>query len=207
MALILAFMLTLSSPTQDVIDAAINSFNQIDSYTVTLQASGGETTEEIKYYFKKPGYVRMEFITPYRGMILVYNPHKKKVRVRPFRFLKFFVLSLSPDNSILRSSRGHRVDKSDIGALLKKVGRLKSQGTVTVLKDETIGHRQAMLVRVKGEEQLNVDGVHLYHLWLDYESLLPLKASAYNIAGELIEEAVMGDLHINPEFQEDLFDL
>jgi outer membrane lipoprotein-sorting protein len=200
-------MFALTSTTHDLIDTAIKNYESIESYQVTLRTSNNNATEEIKYYFKKPGYVRMEFIKPHQGAVLVYNPLKKEARLMPFGFLKFFILTLSPGNRLIKSSEGHGVDESDIGALLKMVKRLQSHGNTMKLKDEAIGKRQTVLIRVEGKGEFNVDGIHKYLLWLDKKTLMPLKVSAYNTQGKLIEEVLMDDLQVNTQFLEDLFDL
>jgi outer membrane lipoprotein-sorting protein len=207
MVLIIAFMLSVTSPGYDHIAAAIAEFNDVESYSVTLRSTGSNHSEKIRYYFKKPGFVRMEFLEPYKGAVIVYDPSRKKVRLRPFGFLKFFVLTLSPDSRFVESSRGHRVDESDIGSLLKLVEKLQSNGESKTLKEGTIRDRKALLVSVEGKPDFTVDGVHRYLLWFDRKILLPLKVSAYDSAGKLIEEVLMDDLHINPELSENLFDL
>lgn len=204
---VIAIVLILSAPSSDMIANARASFDRLDSYQVTLKSSGNASSETIKYFYKKPGYIRMEFRQPHQGITLVYNPVTRKVRVRPFSFLKFLVFTLDPDSRLLRSSRGHTVDRSDIGSFLETVRRLQSQGTYTVKEKVSVGKRKAVLVSVRGEHDVTVNGVNAYHLWLDEQSFLPLKASAYNGRGEPVEEVTMDDLQTNVEFLEDFFDL
>jgi outer membrane lipoprotein-sorting protein len=204
---IIAFILILAASSPNLISNALVSYDHIDSYQVTLRSSGDESSEEILYSFKKPGHIRMEFIRPHRGAVLVYNPVSGKVRVRPFGFLKFMVFTLDPDSWLLRSSGGHTVDRSDIGSLLKSVRRLQSHGSYDVREESIVGNREAMLVSIKGENGFAVNGINAYHLWLDMQSFLPLKVSAFNSRGGRIEEVVMDDLRINVEFPGDFFDL
>jgi hypothetical protein len=207
MICILLIMLSLTSPSDNPISASIESFSQIESYQVTLRSTDGDSPEEIKYFFKKPGYVRMEFIEPYNGSVLVYNPIQKKVRVRPFNFLKFLVFTLDPESSLLKSSRGHKVDESDIGSLLAVVENLRSHGTSENLADAPVGRRQAVRISVTGNDGYAVEGIHMYHLWLDKDILLPLRVSAYDGGSNLIEDVVMDDLQINVPFPENFFEL
>lgn len=75
------------SETDDIIQRAIENYQTVDTYVATLRSvKDGHVSEEIKYYYKKPGFVRMEFITPHKGAVLVYNPETNKVRLRPFDF-------------------------------------------------------------------------------------------------------------------------
>ena len=207
MIFILLIMLSLTSPSDDLITASIERYSHVDSYQVTLRSTDSSSPEEIKYYFKKPGYIRMEFIQPYNGSVLVYDPLRKKVRVRPFGFLKFLVFTLDPESSLLKSSRGHKVSESDIGSLLTVVEKLRSHGTSENLDDAPVGTRQAVRISVKGNDGYAVNGIHLYHLWLDRDILLPLRVSAYDTGSNLIEDVVMDDLEINVTFPENFFEL
>lgn len=209
MVLPLLLFMTLSFPAEDIISKAIEHYESVETYSVTLRSKKDDmVTEEITYFFKKPGFVRMEFVTPHNGAVLVYNPKTNKVRLRPFGFLKPFVLTLSPENSLIKSAKGHTVNQSDIGALLQTVKELQSNGVTEVLGEESVGGRPALQVRVEGEGASTVDvNVHQYYLWLDKETLLPLRVSAYDVQGGLIEEVLMDDLEINREFSKSLFDL
>ncbi|MBI5213703.1 MAG: DUF1571 domain-containing protein [Nitrospirae bacterium] len=186
---------------------SLENYNSVESYSVTLRSKSDDSNEEIRYYYKKPGFVRMEFIKPYKGAVLVYNPSKKEVRLRPFGVFKSFVLTLNPDNSLIKSSKGHRVDESDIGALLKVVKRLKDGGKTKASGEENVGNRPVVVVSVEGEKDFTVNGIHRYILWLDKKTSLPLKVAAYDMQGELIEEVLMDDLQINTGITEDFFDL
>ncbi len=194
-------------PSQDIISTSIESYNSVESYSVTLRSRSDDSSEEMRYYYKKPGFVRMEFTRPHKGAILIYDPSKKEARLRPFGFFKSFILTLSPDNSLIKSSKGHRVDESDISALLKVVKRLQSGGETKVSGEESVGNRPVVVVSVKGERDFTVNGIHRYILWFDKKMFLPLKVAAYDIQGTLIEEVIMDDLQINIGITEDFFDL
>lgn len=174
---------------------------------MTLHSRHDGAGEDIRYFYKKPGFIRMEFIRPHKGALLVYDPTKKTVRLRPFGFAKAFVLSLSPDNGLVKSAQGHRVDESDIGALLQRVQRLQGHGQTTVMGEERLNERDAVVVRVEGEKGYAVDGVHRYLLWLDTATLLPLKTATYDSSGRQLEEVLMDDLEVNIPLADTLFNL
>jgi len=194
-------------PMDDPIAAAVESYGKVESYRVTLRSRSVDSSEEIVYYFRKPGSVRMEFVRPHGGAALTFDPEEGKVRIRPFGSLESFILKLSPGNPLIRSARGHRVDESDIGALLKNVRELQSGGRTEGMGEERVGERDAFLVRVEGEGFHEVDGIHRYELWLDRETLLPLKVAAYDSNGGLVEEVLMDDLAVNVRFPESFFRL
>ena len=92
----LFLMLALAATQTDPLDVAAASYQRVVSYRVTVHSTGGSSKETLRYFFKRPGFVRMEFIEPHNGAILVYNPRKKEARLRPFGFVKPLVLTLNP---------------------------------------------------------------------------------------------------------------
>lgn len=195
--------LVMTSVSTDPVSRAIESYRDVQTYQLTLRSKD----EVIRYFYKKPGFVRMEFVKPHKGAVLVYDPVKGKVRLRPFGILKPFVLTLNPDSSLIRSPKGHTVDKSDIGKLLETAKRLQERGKTEVFGEEAVGRRSSLRVKVEGDNGYTVDGIHRYILWIDKKSWLPVKAASYDSKDKLIEDVSMDDLDINVELEEALFDL
>ncbi|MDP2688578.1 MAG: DUF1571 domain-containing protein [Deltaproteobacteria bacterium] len=203
----LAAAVSAGGPAHGVIDEALRSFNELESYSVTLRSLGADKDEReiIRYYYKKPGFVRMEFEKPHGGAVLVYDPRSKKARLRPFGFFRSFVLTLDPGSSLIKSSRGHTVDESDIGALLENLKTLSEGGKTVVLREEEAGGRAASVVSVEGGEGAETDGVHRYVIWFDKKAHLPLKVISYDIDGNLVEEVLMDGMEVNPGLPVDFF--
>ncbi len=203
----ITLFLTLAAIPVNPVETALANFRQLNSYRVTLRSGHGDNTEVIRYSYKKPGFVRMDFITPHSGAMLVYSPLSKSVRLRPFGFVKPLVLNLDPDNSLVKSAQGHRVDASDFGALLQQVQQLQELGNTRIQGDARIGNRDALQVTVEGEKDIALIGVHRYLLWLDKATLLPLKTMAYDKRGKLLDEVYMEELELNPDLPDDQFQL
>ncbi|MBI5492292.1 MAG: DUF1571 domain-containing protein [Deltaproteobacteria bacterium] len=196
-------MAAIALGSKDPVTAALESFRAVETYSVTLDSNRG--SEVIRYYYKKPGFVRMEFITPHKGAALVYDPFKKEVSLRPFGFLKPLVLRLSPENTLIRSPDGHTVDKSDIGELLRTVDNLRKNGSLTVIGDGEVNGRKATIVEVEGRPE-DPSGRSMYRLWLEEKSMLPLKVESYDGTGKA-EEVVMDDLEVNPTLPDNVFSI
>ena len=208
--MILYFILLLATafPPGDPIAASLESFSRVDSYSVTIRSTSDGSSQIIRYFFKRPGFVRMEFVRPHRGAVLVFNPLTKKAGLRPFGFLKHFVLTLDPDNGLITSPQGRRVDASDLGAFLGTVKTLAEKGETEVKGNEKVGGRDALLVEVTGAMGMTVaGGVHRYLIWLDAATLLPLKTRSFDSAGNVIEDVLMDDLRINIPLSDSLFAL
>lgn len=208
---VFAFMVLAASAgpaTADPLDEALARYRSIETYRVTLRSSespGSAFREVIRYVYRKPGWVRMDFHRPYAGMVLTYNPEKKAVRIWPFGpggpgF------TLSPDNWLLSSAGKHRVDRSDIGALLTHVLRLRRQGATEILGEAPLDGRAVLQLRVTGRDRDEVDGVHRFDLWLDAVTLMPLKVEAYDRDGVPVDLVLMDDMETDLALPAGIFD-
>ena len=202
-ALMLGAMLTTTPP--DPLAGAIAHYRTVESYRVTIHSTHDDGEEYIRYYYKKPGFVRMEFIRPHAGTVLIYNPATQSVRLWPFGVQHFPELSLSPGNPLIRSSRGQRVDHSDVGTLLENVRILREGGNAQVLAEERMDGRMVLHLVVTGAEGFAIAGVHRYELWLDTKSQFPVKVISRDRQDALIETVMMDELEINAALPETLF--
>jgi len=147
----------------------------------------------------------MDFHRPYAGMVLIYSPEKKAVQLWPFG-PSGPGFTLSPDNWLLSSAGKHRVDRSDIGALLDHVLQLRQQGVTEVLGEEPLNGRTALHLRVVGRDHAEVDRVHRFDLWLDAAALMPLKVEARDRNGVTVDLVLMDDLELNLALPAEVFD-
>jgi hypothetical protein len=206
MLLLSTLLLALVSSGSDTLASARQRYRAVESYSVTLRSVSA--SETIRYYYKRPGYVRMEFVVPHKGAVLVYDPLKKEAVIRPLGLLKPLVIRLAPDNRLIMSSGGHRVDRSDIGYLLSLAEELRSEGSATVVGPGVVGGREAVHLRVEGGPRVVVaGGINRYSIWLDKELLLPIKVISYDVEGSVIEEVLMDDLKVNIGLTDDFFSL
>lgn len=198
-----------TGPTRaDYLDNALVRYASVETYRVTLRSSerpGGAYREVIRYAYRKPGWVRMDFHRPYAGMVLIYNPEKRAVRLWPFGPAGPG-FTLSPDNWLLSSAGKHHVDRSDIGALLSHVLRLRQRGASEVLGEEPLNGRTVIRLHVTGRDRDEVEGVHRFDLWLDAGTFMPLKVEAYDRGGIPVDLVLMDDLELNPALPTGIFD-
>lgn len=202
-ALMLAAALTGAHP--DPLASAIEHYQTVESYRVTIHSFHADGEEHIRYYYRKPGFVRMEFIRPHEGAVLVYNPLTQHVRLWPFGAGHFPEFNLSPGNPLIRSSRGQHVDRSDVGALFDNVRMLRADGTAEIVSEESADGRTFLHLAVTGAGDSAVAGVHRYELWLDTASQFPVKVISRNREDAVIETVTMEALEINAALPETLF--
>jgi outer membrane lipoprotein-sorting protein len=207
-SLILAAALTGASPTgvpPDPLTSAIEHFRTVETYRVTIRSTHADGEEHIRYYYRKPGFVRMEFIRPHAGAVMIYSPDTKRVRLWPFGAGNFPELSLKPESSIIRSLSGMRVDHSDVGTLFENIRALREKGSSEVFGEETMSGRTVLHFIVRGEDGWTVADVHSSEMWLDTASQFPAKVISRDIDGAIIETVMMEALEINKELPDSLF--
>ena len=180
------------------------AFKELTTYTAILRSYAGGT-ENIRFLYKKPGFIRMEFISPHKGALLAYNPETGKVRLRPFGAIKPLIITLSPGNRLIRSPRGHTVDRSHLGALIENARIIEGSGGLKTLGVEEINGRMALKVEVKAQDGFESEGVNRHLLWLDSETHLPIKAEGYDAEGELIEGVFIDGLLVGVPISNSLF--
>lgn len=203
-ALMLAAALAVPDP--DLLDLAIARYRGVESYRVTIRSSHADGEDHLRYFYRRPGFVRMEFVKPHAGAVLVYSPTTQRVRLWPFGAGRFPELNLSPGNPLIRSPRGQHVDRSDIGALFDNVWTLRQSGTMETRGEEMLAGRPARHIDVTGTGNFTVTGVHRYELWLDAESLFPLRVVSRDLQNAVIETVRMEDAEIDVDLPEALFE-
>ncbi|WP_286164396.1 hypothetical protein [Azoarcus sp. DN11] len=147
----------------DLLHHAQARFRTLDSYRATLRTLAADGLRQvIAYAYRKPGWVRLEFIEPHHGAILIYDPATRRAHLRPFGKGHFPTFDLAPDNPLIRSPAGHRIDRSDVGTLIAKLVELRAQGTMTDPVDATVSERPARHVEITGPPGADADGVRRY---------------------------------------------
>lgn len=187
------------------IQSAIEHFQNIASYQVQIRTTSDNQTSILLYSFKRPGYVRVEFQKPHQGAVLIYDPIKKQAKLWPFGPQSLPALTLSPDNRLIKSPSGQRIDHSDIGALYQNIQTLQSHGKTEFLGTARLDGKEAAHLEVEGNVGFTVASVHRYQLWLDPETAFPVRVISYNAAGQLLETVDMKALQLNLDFPDDFF--
>lgn len=196
----------LSAEAPDLIAAALARFQRLETYQVTVRSTveHGES-QVIRYYYQKPGFIRMEFVVPHREAVLIYDPRTQKVRLWPFGLSAFPRLTLSPENRLIQDPHGHRVDSSDVGSLLRNIQALREGGALTLVGEEPVGSRHTLHLAIVGRPGRAVHGVHRYQVWLEIGSLFPVKVVSLATEDKPIETVLMDDVEIDVPFPVQLF--
>lgn len=198
------------NPTQTRLEPAhanpiqymVDYYRKIDSYRVTIKSSQSNT---LCYYFKRPGHVRIEFIQPFEGAVIIYDPDSKVARLWPLGYPRFPAFTLSPENRLIQNPSGQRVDRSDFGALYQNVQILQQHGKATLAGAVSIHGKNTLHLIVKGLDNFSIAGVHRFQIWVDQATVFPLKVSSHDVMGNILEAVEFEYLQINPVFPPEFF--
>ncbi|SEF99495.1 LolA family protein [Thauera chlorobenzoica] len=202
----LLLWLLAASAMADPLTAAETGFRALDSYRATVRTVAADGERRVmRYFYRKPGWVRIEMLSPYRGAVLIYDPDARRVRLWPFGTGHVLSLSLAPDNRLVRDPRGHRIDRSHVGALLDNLQRLRAQGHATPLGATEVDGRAAIGVEIAGEAGAHVDGVHRYRVWFARDTHFPLRVESFAADGRPIETVDLSEVETGAVLPERLF--
>jgi len=183
------------------LEQTLQRYRRMEGYQATIKASRRTGSGEIiRYFYRRPGYIRMEFEQPHKGALLIYVPDDGIVRLWPFGRGLLPPLSLSPTNPLLQSPTGQRVDRSDVGTLLDNILALKRRGKIEALGAEAVDGRDTTHIAVNGDPGTGPESVHRYDVWFDDETDFPLKVVSSDGAGREIETVLLQDVVIDPSF-------
>lgn len=180
-----------------LLDQMQERFNSLNNYVTLLDSEGETKRNRIVYTYKKPGFIRMDFIHPHKGARLIYNPRENQVSLRPFA-TRLPAFTLSPNNPLITDPKGHTVDRSDIGALIRSVRRYAREGSVTRLAPESVQSHLCPRLLVEGSEVT-------YLLWVHPELLLPVKVVKL-YADSSQETVFLRDLEVDGPLDDAVFE-
>lgn len=205
-AMLVLAMVAAEAMAADPIADAQAHFRTLESYRVTLRSRSADGEHQvIRYAYRKPGWIRMDFVEPHRGAVLIYDPRTRRVSLSPFGLEHLPTFHLDPDNRLIRSPRGHSVDQSDVGVLLANLAALRQRGRSAEPVPAEVAGRAAILLDIEGNAGVSVAGVHRYRVWLDRDAPFPLKVQSFAVDGAAIETVHMDDAAVNVDFPPNYF--
>ncbi len=166
----------------------------------TYRKDGSYKAKRFLYTFQKPNRIRLEFESPYAGMIAVYPDREGKVALR-----WFFTIHLAPDNSLLQESSGQRIDQTDMGLLIEKMAESLTdhrRGALEMTEDE-----QEIRIRVVADDHFRKGVVTQYRFVIDKKLSLPVRVEESTTSGLLERTIIFRSLKMNIDVPDSFFQL
>ena len=179
------------------------SFN----FTMTVYKGKKPTVEKGRFYYKKPGLIRLEEKGPYKKGAVAVLGDNGKVKAHLGGNLSLFVVELSRDNQMLRSANGHPMVESDFRSLAEALKQFLKEGVASrvtarpVMTDSS--SRPVYLLEMrkgKGEGRL------WKRIAVDSKTHLPVEWWDYRDDGKLWSHATWRSFESVADLPDDLFD-
>ncbi|MDY0014415.1 MAG: hypothetical protein RBS40_16185 [Rhodocyclaceae bacterium] len=147
----LLVLLAVNAMAADPLLEAQARFHALDGYRVTLRSASADGERQIiRYAWRKPGWIRMDFVQPHNGTVMILDPTARRVQLWPFGTQHLPTFNLAPDNPLIRGPCGHQVDHSDAGALLANLTALRERGSMAAPAETMIAGRPATTLEITG---------------------------------------------------------
>ena len=187
-------------------------WDNVDDYTCIIESyirkGDKEEIRTYDYKFMKPGWVRMKIIKgDDMGAVVVYNPEINKVRAKKGGILGIVKLTLDPSNKRVVSIRGHRVDNSHFGAILKRWEDYLKKAEVSYKGLNEFEGREGHFFEALKCDTLKYHGTYRELLWLDRDTHLPLGFEQFDGNGILIHRVIYENTKINVRLKKEDFKL
>ncbi len=157
------------------------------------------------YTFKKPDHLRIDMESPHPGLVLVYPDEGGKVSIKPGGVAHFFRLRLAPDNPLLESRTGQRIDQTDLGLLIRNI---EHSLTDRLYGKVGISERNGRIVLdVLAADHFLPDVRTRYLFFIGTKTWLPTEVDEYTEDGILKRKVIFRDLKILTDIPDRFFRL
>lgn len=185
----------------EVIEGMVVSFESVQDYEATftkVELIGRKYVQDvIKFSFKKPKLIRMEWVGPrkVRGQLAVYDPELGKIRASPARLP--ITVTLDPEDKRVTGGSKYRIYDSDLGAITERViNTARDASSIDLIENDD--HVLKVLIITD-----TLKGI----IWIDRNIGLPIKIEQYDHKDQLIDRVFLENLKINIGLPDDMFHL
>ncbi len=193
------------SDAQFLLKKMEGAYAEVSDYQANLEVrtfgkDGSFETRKFLYTFKKPKKLRLDFESPYAGMIIVYPDQNGKVALR-----RFFTFHLALDNFLLQVSAGQRIDQTDLGLLIANIFHSLTdhrRGPLRITEDD-----KDICIRVMADDHFREGVVIQYQFFIDKDLWLPVKVEESSPDGLLERTIVFRNLRTNIDVPDNYFQL
>jgi outer membrane lipoprotein-sorting protein len=168
-----------------------------------FEKDGSSRTETTLYTFKKPKWIRLDFVSPRPGLIMIYPDRNNKVFIKPRGLLSILGFHRPLDDPLLKSPTGQRINQTDLGLLIKNIRHGvtdQRRGPVSILEDDN-----TIQIEVLADDHF-LEGVETrYQFLISKELWLPVEVSASKENGVQEWRIVFRNLRTNINVPDALF--
>jgi hypothetical protein len=161
----------------------------------SYNSRGSVDLKEFTYTFKKPHWIRLDFQKPHSGMVIVYPDENGEAIIRLAALAGFLRLHVAPDNPLLSTGSGQRIDETDLGLLIQNMIRSVTQWRHGAPEVEERGNR--ILITVLSDNHFRKGLLSLYEFVIDKQLHLPVEVRESTPDGTLERRVIFHNLRTN----------
>jgi outer membrane lipoprotein-sorting protein len=171
--------------------------------TIIFEKDGSFKTEKSVYTFKKPKWIRLDFVSPHPGMIMVYPDRDGKVLVKPGGLLSKLRFHLMLDDPLLETPSGQRMNQTDLGLLIKNIRHSvtdQRRGPVSISED-----KDTIQIQVLADDHFREGVETRYRFLISKELWLPVEVGRSTTNDVQDGRIIFRNLRTNINVSDDLF--
>jgi outer membrane lipoprotein-sorting protein len=203
---------TQSAALQDNVESVLKkmeaAYDEVQDYgteveTVFFKKDGSFKTTKSLYTFKKPKWIRLDFVSPHPGMTMVYPDRNGRVLVRPGGLFSMLTFHLGLDDLSLESPSGQRMNQTDLGLLIENIRHSvtdQRRGPVSLSED-----KDTIRIQVLADDHFREGVETRYEFLISKEFWLPVEVGQSTADGVREGRIIFRNLRTNINAPDDLF--
>ena len=176
---------------------------QADVEIILFKEDGSFKTEKSVYTFKKPKWIRLDFVSPHPGMILIYPDRNGKVLMKPQGLLSMLTLHLMLEDPLLETPSGQQMNQTDLGLLIKNIRHSvtdQRRGPVSLSED-----KDTIRIQVLADDHFREGVETRYQFLISKQLWLPVEVGESTTNGVQEGRIIFRNLRTNINVPDDLF--
>jgi outer membrane lipoprotein-sorting protein len=184
------------------------AYDEVRDYQTEVEvkiykSDGSFKTDRSLYTFKKPKWIRLDFLSSHPRMILVYPDRNGKVLMRLPGLLPVFTFHLMLDDPLLETPSGQRIDQTDLGLLIKNIRHSltdQRRGPISISED-----KDTIQIQVLANDHFREGVETTYRFLISKELWLPVEVGRFTPDGVQEGRIIFRNLRININVSDSLF--
>jgi outer membrane lipoprotein-sorting protein len=198
----------LQDDVETVLKKMEAAYDEVRDYQTEVEVIFFENDRSVKstkclYTFKKPKWIRLDWISPHQGMIMVYPDPNGKVLVKPQGLLSILTLHRMLDDPLLETPSGQRMNQTDMGLLIKNIRHSvtdQHRGPVSISED-----KDTIQIQVLADDHFREAVETRYQFLISKELWLPVEVGKSTTNGVQESRIIFRNLRTNINVPDELF--
>ncbi|MGA7800953.1 MAG: hypothetical protein WCC36_09085 [Gammaproteobacteria bacterium] len=199
-------------PSQAEVETILNqmetAYDEVTNYQVAVEViffskRGATKSQTCLYSFMKPNRIRLDFLSPNPGMIMVYPDADGKVILKPVGLLSPFTFHLALDDPLLQTPSGQQLNQTDLGTLIRNIRHSvtdQRRGPISISTD-----KDSVRIEVLADDHFRKGVATKYQFVIGKARWLPLEVDAATTKGVPVEKIVFRNFRENIDVPDGFF--